>query len=568
MHLVSSMLPVHHVEGAFYKRLFNLNSVFELERGSLDEDTNNDSILPPVISVLDDLYKEAKEHIKGKLQDKAISVSLELWLKSNIEVYVLVTANFVNREWALESYFLGMRLLPETCFLTVPEIVTEKVSQVVGTLLEEYEIKTENVFHVLAHSVPLALSANILNVTTWPCLNDLIQRCYELLNSFAVSITDCDVVNNSLKIAKQVLPNYKDLKRHPGKLMESMKAFLTTHTAENLPLKVEDLEECIRLQEPFGVIIESLLEFQILPASTITPLIFLVRNMYDSQANTDSTPSTNWPKEQRQEVTTSISSQIESSYKLNLASRDLGDPMLAVCTFLDPRYKKLKFLTEEQRNFVYDTVTELLHEQGKDKNQSGNTGSIISVRSENPTYTNGVVGNSTDPLNTSAVPSSSTQPEPTQANNSRSTKLSAMLSSVIDRPLVKVPSAESMEELNNYWETPTAPLDMDPYQWWCYNHERYPKLGEIAKRYLCIPANATSARLSFTGARKKYYDDLANIEPEYVEKLQVLRHYHSLHTELNDKVPQFSHLGLDEQVNIKSEAVESMDIVELMDDNV
>lgn len=550
-----------------------MNNAYMVEAGSLE----NDSITKPVVKTMETLYKEAKDFIIAKLRDKYLSLTLEIWVKSNSEIYLLITANFISQSWtSLESFFLGLRPLPEMCLITHPDILSEKVSsQILPLILEEFEIKQENIVHVLFHSVPFnpsSASTQILSKPTWPCFNDTVQRSFDLINEFVTQLTNCDMLHDTLKIGKQVLPQYKEVRKHPGKLMAAMKTFLESQqSTDGLPLKIEEIDECTKLHEPFNVIIEALVDDPLIPASTILPLVFLVKNVYESQVGGGSTSSSTWTVEQRQEIVQSINNQIEAYYKINLNSGDLGgDPLLAVCSFLDPRYKKLKFLTKEQRDHVHDAVLELLHEQGrKEKVPNSGTGSILSVRSENPDYcemnggggAGGDDGTSSDPLNPETPPDQGGFKKGGEKNG----KFYDIIGTIIGRRQVQVPSLEAMEELTNYWDEPVPAMTMDPWTWWRYNKERFPKLSELARRYMVIRGTASFTKLDFTAAGKRFWNQLAGIEGEYVEKMQFLRRYYSssfaeLTEEGNGMMGNC--MGMDEQMDIKRETGESIELVD------
>ena len=70
----------------------------------------------------------------------------------------------------------------------------------------------------------------------------------------------------------------------------------------------------------------------------------------------------------------------------------------------------------------------------------------------------------------------------------------------------------------------------NPYLWWNQNKERYPKLSDLAKKYLCAsPTSVPSERL-FSGAGQIYmYDDRrSHLAPEKAEMLLYIRNNFAL----------------------------------------
>ncbi|XP_060759497.1 E3 SUMO-protein ligase ZBED1-like [Neoarius graeffei] len=163
---------------------------------------------------------------------------------------------------------------------------------------------------------------------------------------------------------------------------------------------------------------------------------------------------------------------------------------------LDPRYKKLKFLTPEDGIRVQGTVEVLAVKEAK---KAGTQDANV-----------------------------------TRASVSGRTERSAMetlLQSDTDSPSENE-DGESEEDqkiqvaINEVWlyfgETTTLSKMDDPLKWWSENEGRFPTLSKIAKNFLCIPATSTPSERIFSAAGNICSQKRASLSPSHVEMLTFL----------------------------------------------
>lgn len=77
-------------------------------------------------------------------------------------------------------------------------------------------------------------------------------------------------------------------------------------------------------------------------------------------------------------------------------------------------------------------------------------------------------------------------------------------------------------ELENYLMAADADSEMDPLQWWKINETNFPRLGGLAKRYLCIPATSTPSERVFSTGGNIVTCHRAALKPETVDRLVFL----------------------------------------------
>ena len=124
---------------------------------------------------------------------------------------------------------------------------------------------------------------------------------------------------------------------------------------------------------------------------------------------------------------------------------------------LDPRFRDLKFLQEDEQDAVKDLLIELAS------------------------------------IGTSPVVPPAPSSEPPAKRN-------CFLDDLLSEEIANEGESVVAEVLTYLQERPVSRVS-DPLTWWAANASRFPRLANIAKRYLCIPATSVSSErvFSFSG---------------------------------------------------------------------
>ena len=142
-----------------------------------------------------------------------------------------------------------------------------------------------------------------------------------------------------------------------------------------------------------------------------------------------------------------------------------------LATALDPRFRQLCFLTEEQRDLIQ---TELLLRNNEDESTEPPS------PKKNKTAFDFLLGEEDD------------------ACTSFTTEVSQFIT---EKPISH---------------------DNDALEWWKMNASRFPRLAEIARRLLCVPASSTASERLFSTAGLTVSKIRNSLKPENVDALLFL----------------------------------------------
>nr|XP_023660006.1 zinc finger BED domain-containing protein 1-like [Paramormyrops kingsleyae] len=179
---------------------------------------------------------------------------------------------------------------------------------------------------------------------------------------------------------------------------------------------------------------------------------------------------------------------------------------------LDPRFKGMPFLTEEERLEVYRALTE---ENASLENECARRSTEVDEAPE---------GTGTLGEETSMEDSPSAAPK-------RKASSSSLLVSLLGQSFTdtegtvkpKTPYVIAKEEMEAYCKAPSLPLTEDPLNWWRVHEVMFPLLSLLSKRYLCIPGTSVSAERVFSTAGDVVTAKRSTLKPEHVDQLVFLK---------------------------------------------
>ena len=247
--------------------------------------------------------------------------------------------------------------------------------------------------------------------------------------------------------------------------------------------------------------------------STIIPLYNKMLNVY-FHAQADELPAV-----------TSLKSAIAEDLK---GRYDSCLKILLKATALDPRFKGLPHLTDQERFGVYNELTTDIMKESK----------TVPVKHE--PCTSDVASGSATAINLEENPALPELPalqslsEETDAPSPKKLKLencqnSNVISDLLgDVFVTKVENAvsplkQAEIEIQRYKEIPAVPLTADPLIWWMDNQEKFPLLSCTVKRFLCIPSTSVPSERVFSTAGDIVSSQRASLKATRVDQLIFLK---------------------------------------------
>ncbi|XP_011408502.2 PREDICTED: zinc finger BED domain-containing protein 1-like [Amphimedon queenslandica] len=236
----------------------------------------------------------------------------------------------------------------------------------------------------------------------------------------------------------------------------------------HLCLKNEDKElisNCLIVLKPFLEATENISGDKYVSVSMIIPLVKLLLESMKSHLST-------------LPLAANISAELASRF-----SSIEGAYVTAATTLLDPRFKKLPFSSPTASDFA---VSRIRNEVAR------------------------------------LIPS-----ETTEATENSSEACTQSLWDSFDKQAVestahRTAGTEAIIEVRRYFEEPIIPRSSNPLLWWKENQHRFPRLMQIAKKYLCIPGSSVPSERLFSKAGQLVSERRNRLKPKNIDLLLFL----------------------------------------------
>ncbi|XP_022094348.1 zinc finger BED domain-containing protein 1-like isoform X1 [Acanthaster planci] len=237
---------------------------------------------------------------------------------------------------------------------------------------------------------------------------------------------------------------------------ELLKTVLVAAEKTELVLSEADIkivEEIEKVLAPLQTLAETILGRSYATASGLLPSVYYLKAVLKSKD--DDLPEII-------EMKQAMAKELASVYE---------DPSLSIilprATFLDARYKKLPFFSEEQRVAIQEEIAK-----------------EIMLLTDNK------------------VMEDAAHEEPPEKKPMHA--WASLLGDMFDEEGVEVKESEPIggakDEIRRYLTEPRLGLEADPLKWWQQNGPRYPLLSAVAMKYLCIPSTSVPSEHLFSTA--------------------------------------------------------------------
>lgn len=326
--------------------------------------------------VIPEIYNETKQSVKECLKNAdCIALTTDGWTSRATQSYITITAQVIDEKWESKSFVLQTRELSESH-------TGVNIARVLRNALREWELTrpqttiacvTDNASNMdiavresglhphikcLAHVVNLA-SKRGLAVSR---VARLLGRVRRVTTFFHKSTTATAVLAN--KQTQLELPRHKlitDVQTRWNSTYEMLARYLEQQAAVSAALSspeirrnareidtldntdISDVEDIVKLLKPLKTATKVVCDEKEPTVSLIMPLKYMIEQSMSPDENDTQTIAS-----------------MKSAILLDISDRYSGDcnDMLQECTALDPRFRSLSHLNNEQRESVYARIRE------------------------------------------------------------------------------------------------------------------------------------------------------------------------------------------------------------------
>lgn len=350
-----------------------------------------------------------------------------------------------------------------------------------------------------------AMNQGIQKAFQLPKLFSLLTRCRRVVEYFQQSVVAMYMLNEKQKVQNSLqCMLVSDRTGWWGSTLAMLQrlkeqqfviAAVLAEDSNNHHLMLEATEWCILeglidLLQPFKQVAELLSTSKYPTISMVKPLLHMLLNttvkVWDSDIKEIS---------MAKEV---IAKELSSTYKQTPEI----DMFLNVATFLDPRYKKLPFLSVFERSQVENRVLEEAKSfLEKEKDYSSILEDKNLMLSEEPPE---------------KVPRTTSSPPPSTSNiNNMLAEIFCHSGADEDQEEWR---AQIIEELSNFKSQKVLGLNGDPLKWWSDRLALFPILPKVLQKYWCIPTTRIFPERLFGSSANVVSGKRSRLAPAHVDQ--------------------------------------------------
>ncbi|XP_026563227.1 zinc finger BED domain-containing protein 1 [Pseudonaja textilis] len=466
-------------------------------------------------------YIAVREIVLKELTDNPwCGISTDIWRSySQNRSYVTLSVHF------LSTGSSGSLAINSRCLKTfeVPEENTaETIARVLYEIFIEWEINAKVFGATTDNGKDIVKACSLLDISVqMPCLgqtfdagfqqafqlpklSSVLSRCRKLVEYFQQSAvamymlsekqqqqnsSHCMLVSDRVSWWGSTLAMLQCLKEQ-----QFVIAAVLVEDSNNHHLMLEanewnTVEGLVDLLQPFKQVAEMISASKYPRISMVKPLLHMLLNTTLSIKENDLKEIS-----MAKEV---IAKELSATYQHNPEI----DMFLNVATFLDPRYKKLPFLSTFEKQQVENRVLEeakSILEKIKD-NTSRPEEELFAV-SEEPPVKKGAIAST---------------PPPTSAINNMLAEIFCQKGGVEDQ---EEWHAQIIEELSNFKSQKVLGLSEDPLKWWSDRLTLFPVLPKVLQKYWCIVATRIFPERLFSSSANVVSAKRNRLAPAHIDE--------------------------------------------------
>ncbi|KAK6168330.1 hypothetical protein SNE40_020888 [Patella caerulea] len=480
-----------------------------------------------------ELYEEVKRKVLYDINNKQLSLTTDGWTSRATESYVTITSCHIDENWEIKNYVLQTRSMPQShtgsnlAALLVeaaqewgihnkPAVVTDNAANMVVA------VKEFAAFHVgcFAHTLNLACG-RALKISS---VSLLLARIRRIVNYFHRSTVAAAVFKEVQE--RQQLPKHKlviDVQTRwnsaldmTSRFLEQQPAVYAALTSKELRGKEKDIstlsesdiasaEELVSVLSPLKIATTALCDENTPTLSIIMPLMDRLLNEIMSPKEGD----TNLIKQMKLAVVNDLS----NIYK-NIKSE------LLIATVLDPRFKSLPFLSEEETMEVFYNLSLKVVNIAQENNVS------VSFNTDTPSPAKISKQNDNDnDNNNDPILDKSDESDDSHVPDNNNSAMSSLFGDKYKKQVVPSYSTHQAceNEISSYKKEPAIDANSNPLHWWKSLENKFPLLSLVAKKYLGIPATSVPSERVFSTAGDIITAQRSALKPKHVDKLIFLK---------------------------------------------
>ncbi|XP_075774069.1 E3 SUMO-protein ligase ZBED1-like [Pelodiscus sinensis] len=471
-------------------------------------------------------YNVVKQHLERYLQTaQSIVICVEFWVSQPNQTYLTITANFIDGEWRRARCTLETLLVHETKG-------EGDLGEKLYSILSEFGLSNKSIFCVMHDTLQNTMmnSQQLKRVYGWTslcCAAHILHLCIKagleieqvqetltaargIVSYFQQDAKATCSLNSKLEaINKTKLKLVMDVGSRWITTIEMCESLLDLKWAimsllEEHPkgtLAVQNLadhqwkllQDLVPVMRTIKIATSFLREEQNISISSLMPCIHGIVAAIGQQLEESS--------DVIKMVVGNIRSELMQRWSISEDEKVLESPAI-IASFLDPRFKEMRFLSPSLRSELHKRVKNMLSQ----------------------------VFNHQSPSSTQFwVPNSDYKAEVGEAGSQMSAHKdrgpSGQFQSMYDILLGKDPT-ESMPEihqqLENYIVEPLCKRSTNPLDWWKTNEHRFPAVARLGRQYLSIPATVVLPDQAFAANESTLEHRRAVLAPENLDQILFL----------------------------------------------
>lgn len=476
-HFIADLKPLRDIESPSFREMC---LVMCADYSLPDRERFVEEVLAPIYhSKVSKVVKEVSQAVKHCL-------TTEIWRSDSGDYHLTVMVNFINDTWAFQTEMIktfpinkettpkdlsnNLLKISEDWNLKDPMVVTDG-----SPMLAEAVSSTPDWPSVcgLNHTVAVAVHKSF----SFPAVHKILSKVRNLFSQIKKVAQSIDIKQkqNSLNLPeKDVCREFDDqwcssiemlqlyVEQEP--LLKAIVGECSLH--QDLPLSevsLQHLEKLVEILVVFNTAVAYLSPDKGHTLSVILPIVIKLKgSLHHAPDDVEFVKS----------VKAIMAQVIDDSY----GATTIQDQM-KVASALDPRMKKLAFLSVSEREHIWRRIS-------KETSDLADTNVVVKTEIDDGSYGDSTVGE-----------------EPPAKVPRADVSISDWLGDIVRVKSLLSVGQQIENELKLFHSEPDISFDDSPIHWWQRRYRTYPLLSTLAKRYMCIPAISGECELKRSDIR-------------------------------------------------------------------